>query len=575
VEYLRQDIRLLGGVMQKAQSIYSTEFQVDILGCITLSALAMKIYRTNFYDPNTFPIHIPSRNEDTFIRRGYYGGHADSYIPHGKNLYYYDVNSLYPFVMKEFNMPYGKPVWNGNLEGQDLSNLYGFIEAYVECPRTITRPFLPYRDSNDTLLFPTGRFVGIYYSEELKYARDLGYTIIPLKGYLFEEKPSPFASFVSSLFSKRQEARKGGNDAMAYVYKILMNSLYGRFGINPESTNTVICDRAKYDELVQKDNFMWGDKLSDHTYIVSYLINASHVSDLEWNPPKISAVQIAAAITACARIHMYKYICREDCYYTDTDSAILGSPLPEDEISMELGKLKLEHFVKEGIFLAPKSYCLDVGEYTIKHKGLGKHVVDWNWFKSQYADLSRTMHLTVERNFSINWHTLDIEREVKHVTLGLKMGTKRDPIFDNHNVWVNTQPKDVMDFGGQGDTILKYDLIQKDSLSNKTSDERVENKDELIDELRKKIQNLEDMLKQKDNQIEHLNARLETLLLEKEKEKAPIKQPDSPIQQPESPIQRRPFKHPTHGSKGKSEKKLRREQRRRDKHAKKADKPPP
>ena len=33
--------------------------------------------------------------------------------------------------------------------------------------------------------------------------------------------------------------------------------------------------------------------------------------------------------------------------------------------------------------------------------------------------------------------------------------------------------------------------------------------------------------------------------------------------------------HPTHGSKVKSDKKLRREQRRRDKHAKKADKPPP
>ena len=165
---------------------------------------------------------------------------------------------------------------------------------------------------------------------------------------------------------------------MAYVYKILMNSLYGRFGINPESTTTEVCDRARYDELIQKDNFIWGDKLSDHTYIVSYLCNASHVSDLDWNPPKISAVQMAAAITACARIHMYKYISRDDCYYTDTDSAILGSPLPEDEISMELGKLKLEHFVKEGIFLAPKSYGLDAdGEYIVKHKGLGKHFVDY------------------------------------------------------------------------------------------------------------------------------------------------------------------------------------------------------
>ena len=55
---------------------------------------------------------------------------------------------------------------------------------------------------------------------------------------------------------------------------------------------------------------------------------------------------------------MYQYISRRDCYYTDTDSAILGSPLIEEEISMELGKLKLEYFVDEGFFLAPKSYAL-------------------------------------------------------------------------------------------------------------------------------------------------------------------------------------------------------------------------
>ena len=79
-----------------------------------------------------------------------------------------------------------------------------------------------------------------------------------------------------------------------------------------------------------RDNLIFGDKLSDHTYIVSYLCNTSNVDDLDWNPPKISVVQVFAAITACSHIHMYKYISREDCYYTNTDSAILGSPLPKE-----------------------------------------------------------------------------------------------------------------------------------------------------------------------------------------------------------------------------------------------------
>lgn len=54
---------------------------------------------------------------------------------------------------------------------------------------------------------------------------------------------------------------------------------------------------------------------------------------------------------------------------TDTYSAVLGLPIPED--STELGKLKLEHIVKKGIFLAPKSYTLFIEDagHIMKQKG--------------------------------------------------------------------------------------------------------------------------------------------------------------------------------------------------------------
>lgn len=66
----------------KAQAIYYKDYKVDILD---MSSLALKISIKVYYDPETFPIHIPSKNEDRFIRRGYYGGHAESYIPCGEN----------------------------------------------------------------------------------------------------------------------------------------------------------------------------------------------------------------------------------------------------------------------------------------------------------------------------------------------------------------------------------------------------------------------------------------------------------------------------------------------------------
>ena len=381
-----------------------------------------------------------------------------------------EVNFIkYPYIMKTFSMLGGVPVWHNNLQGKELSEMYGYIEVFVIFPRKINRPFLPYKNHNNTLLFPTGKWVGVYYSEELKFAQTLGYRIVPLRGYLFEEKSSPFDGFVSSLFAKRLEAKKAGDEAMSFTYKILMNTLYGRLGINPESTNTEVCDRARYDYLVQHSNLILGDKLSEHYYIVSYKINTE--DDHKWNPPRISAVHIAAAVTACSRMHMYKYISRPDCYYTDTDSAVLGSPLPEDEISStELGKLKIEHFVKQGIFLAPKTYSLKTEESgeVVKHKGPAKNLVDVKWFESQLQDLSRTEDLIVKSHFRIDWHTLNIGEMDTHVRLGVNIGSKRVPIYDTNNVWVDTKPKEVLDFGGQDLTITKLEMkIMQEQLATK------------------------------------------------------------------------------------------------------------
>ena len=94
----------------------------------------------------------------------------------------------------------------------------------------------------------------------------------------------------------------------------------------------------------------------------------------------------------------------------DTDSVVLGSPLPEGEISSSvLGKFKLEHNVIKGIFLAPKSYSLITqdGKSLIKHKGIAKSLVDEEWLESQYYDLSRSKVIPVESNFIIDWHKLN------------------------------------------------------------------------------------------------------------------------------------------------------------------------
>lgn len=156
MDYLKLDILILGGRMQKAQEIYYNMFSVDIESKITLSSLALSIFRTQYYDDAKTAIYIPNQNQDCFIRRGYYGGHTDTYIPYGEDLFYYDVNSLYPYGLKEYPPPGGKPVWHRDLTKMRLTDMFGFIEAFLLCPTGMKRLFLPYRRGDATIIFPTG-----------------------------------------------------------------------------------------------------------------------------------------------------------------------------------------------------------------------------------------------------------------------------------------------------------------------------------------------------------------------------------------------------------------------------------
>jgi hypothetical protein len=59
-------------------------------------------------------------------------------------------------------------------------------------------------------------------------------------------------------------------------------------------------------------------------------------------------------------------------YYSDTDSIVIDSPLPENFVGKALGQLKLEYIIKNAVFLAPKVYALvtEEGKEIIKIKGV-------------------------------------------------------------------------------------------------------------------------------------------------------------------------------------------------------------
>ena len=72
----------------------------------------MKIFLHKFYDNNIPLINKRSLFED--IKESYFGGITEVYRPYGENLYYYDVNSLYPHAALN-PMPSNKCIFENNI----------------------------------------------------------------------------------------------------------------------------------------------------------------------------------------------------------------------------------------------------------------------------------------------------------------------------------------------------------------------------------------------------------------------------------------------------------------------------
>ena len=109
-----------------------------------------------------------------FIKQGYRGGAVDVYKPYGKNIYRYDVNSLYPYIMANNPMPVGNPTLlkgsHNTIEAiVNDKDKVSFVETIVNCPDTISAPILLHILNSKTVA-PTGSWKGVYTSMEINRA---------------------------------------------------------------------------------------------------------------------------------------------------------------------------------------------------------------------------------------------------------------------------------------------------------------------------------------------------------------------------------------------------------------------
>jgi hypothetical protein len=417
IKYCKLDCKCLHEILVNFNRLIFNEFKVNIHISLTLPALAMRIYKSQFMPKNTIYQLLGDIERD--IRNSYTGGAVDVYIPHNRienifsrlftKLYYYDVNSLYPTIMAKTPMPVGRPIaFEGDIRNV-FPNAYGFFYCKITSPDNLAHPLLQRRiETSEGIrtIAGLGTWHGWVYSLEMDNAMKFGYQFEILNGYQFE-KGYIFKEYVDKMYNLRLKYEKG--DPMNLIAKLLMNSLYGKFGMKTDTTKVEVFNRSNETELALFKDMLdtIGPSIQDFIEIDNYIftvrksmVNFYYNEDDEMYHGIDVNIAIAAAITGGARMWMsvLKNSSEFNLFYSDTDSVVIDKPLPAFMVGSALGQLKLEHVISRAVFLAPKVYGLitDTGEEVIKVKGLSKELLpDFN-----IQDLEQLLFIDSSKEFT-------------------------------------------------------------------------------------------------------------------------------------------------------------------------------
>lgn len=321
---------------------------------------------------------------DSFIRRSYFGG----IVYKNSELVdllkgdicglVYDVNSLYPSVMRARLLPYGFPIsFNGDYNKSDINKkeypLY-FQEIRVK-KFHIKHGFIPnvqIRNSqnfNGTVYAKSNKYIDfdglekyeecnfVFSNIQLEYflksydVEGLDY----IRGVAFKGSYGIFDRYIDTFM----EMKKNGKGAIRATAKLFLNSLYGKFGMNPIKEEKIIDYQENTFSTISTDND--GNKLD-------YLDKGVFIA-------------MASFITSYAREVLLTSI--EKVYdrflYCDTDSIhITGYDIPNITIhDKNLGAWKCEGKFTKAKYIGAKRYAEFINnKWDIKCCGLSRDIME-------------------------------------------------------------------------------------------------------------------------------------------------------------------------------------------------------
>jgi hypothetical protein len=339
LDYLKNDVKIMAMALQQ---LFAEE-----LKSMTTGSNALKDFK-RIFGKDQFRDIFPVPEYDTDIRKSYRGGftwlkpgYRNKTIGSGM---VFDVNSLYPYVMDSCLMPYGSGIYfDGKYQTDELYPLY--IQM-ITCQFKLKKRHIPtiqlkknryFYGAGEYLENSNGQDIALTLtSVDLKLFRE-HYQVTDISfigGYKFKAAAGLFSEYIAKWKTVKDQAKQTGNKGQYTLAKLMLNSLYGKFALNPEM-KMKMC---------------------------SYDPDADMVQLTAGQPEQRSPVYIPVGTFITAYARAYTIRAAQKLYkrfvYADTDSLhIIGTEMPDLDIDpVRLGAWKHELTFSKAHYIRPKTY---------------------------------------------------------------------------------------------------------------------------------------------------------------------------------------------------------------------------
>ena len=365
--YGRRDVEILKQAILGFRAFVSTHELGNFQ--FTLASQAFSAYRHRFMNEKIL-IHAYEKDSE-LERQGFFGGRSECFQLGEVNekLYYLDINSQYPSMMVDNPFP---AVHLRSVNNPTLAAAKEYLKKYcvvAYCHLKTDEPAYPLK-INSRLCFPIGEFETVLNTPEISYALAKGH-LLKISRMVIYKKALLFPEYVRYFYALRQQYKIMGNETYQYMCKLMLNSLYGKFGQSG----------SRWEDLPTPMELFEGITYEQETPDSPVRTLRCRLGQVQVykrsGESQNSFPAISAHVTAYGRMGLWKLIRkagRENVFYTDTDSLIVsqaGFDLLHSEIDpSKLGALKVEDTQDNAHFWGLKDYRFGV---STRHKGIKRN----------------------------------------------------------------------------------------------------------------------------------------------------------------------------------------------------------